>query len=251
MDELSPSDLAFDDLDVDLQEQHREVFDDLRSVLLEAPPDDVAADHVDAMHAAATEVLWASRTSRRRSRAVVASAIGAGALVIGGVAAATGSLPGPVQGLAAALAAPFGVDLPDGDGNGSESPPLSDDGTSPRSEGDRSDGSGEESEPATPPSSVSGTGSEPTAPPASPEAAPPEPENPEVAPGPTSQPGNRPEIPPGQTEQPGNRPDVPPGHQSVAPGNSPDSPPGQSGQSPVTPPGLSAAPGDGSTQTGS
>ena len=230
MDELTDTDLAMADFRDELPEEHAEVYADLRSVFLEAPADEVMRDHLDAMLAAVPTAPAVPIARSRRRRAIVASAVGMSAALAvgGGLAAATGNLPGPLRDVVAGLVAPFGIDLPDGDSTGATSPSDPDGVTTPVSENDQTDQSNGTSDPDGPPPSTGPSGideldlPDPNAPPLG------QPGSPEVPSGPAEQPGNRPDIPPGQSEQPGNRPDVPPG-QAGENGNKPDSPPGQSG----------------------
>jgi hypothetical protein len=100
-----------------------EVVDDLRQGFLVEPSEPLARRQLDAMLEAAATALGSPSSDeaappvalrpRRRVRAAIAAA-GVGVMVAtGGVAAAaTGSLPGPVQDFVASLVEPIGIDIP-------------------------------------------------------------------------------------------------------------------------------------------
>ena len=89
------------------------IFADLRATFVRPVDDEVADRHLEAIYAAvsAQEVPVLADHPRRRVKGVVAAVAAGVVLVGGGVAAASGSLPAPVQGLVAAVAEPFGVEL--------------------------------------------------------------------------------------------------------------------------------------------
>lgn len=91
---------------------------EIRSGFLSAPWEDVVQRHLAAMlvtSEAARHLSDHPHRSRRRRVAVFATTAAMGtALLAGGAAAATGSLPGPAQRVVAEVVEPFGVDLPTG-----------------------------------------------------------------------------------------------------------------------------------------
>ncbi len=220
----------------DLDDSSRDEIDDLRAAFLEPPSEEVATAHLKAM----TEAIDRPRSTvasleRRKRRVVIASAaagVGVAVVLTGGLAAAAGSLPGPLQGAVARVAEPFGIDLPrtspasDPDADSDQAPetptppadtgPTMSQGGAPAGAADPSSGAGHDGATVPPPSTAtpsggagkpgstgqSGAGS-PTAPTVS--------NRPEEPPGQTADHGNKPVVPPGQTGDEGNRPVVPPG----------------------------------------
>jgi hypothetical protein len=217
-----------------------EAVDDLRAAFLTAPDDDVARRHLDRLRATPVGVV-----PLRRRRPTVAAAAVAGlataVLGLGGVAAANGSLPRPLQAGVSALVGVVGIEIPDGDGGGegvgerepaevppvppvlpdlpAPGPPVVDPGPGEGAPGRDGEIPGRED---TAPGRT-GTAGETT-------------NQPEAPPGQTGDVGNKPEEPPGQTGDVGNKPEAPPGLDRA-----PTSPPPSSGGAPAGP--GSAAPG--------
>jgi hypothetical protein len=208
----------------------RDVVDDLRAGFLEAPSDRVADAHLAAMAAAAEHVSNLSSIGRRRRRVVIASsaaALGVSVLLTGGLAAAAGNLPAPLQAVVARVIEPFGVDLPDGSsttdtvepGDTPAPPPSAETTLLPGSEPNATElpasgavDPGTATAPTTEPSAAgSQTGSG---------------EDRGSSPGESTPQSNKPEVPPGQTEDHESKPDAPPG-QTEDHSKNPDTPPGQ------------------------
>ena len=101
------------DLEGTLPDEYDEIFEDLRTVLLASPSEFVADQHLAAMaDAQEVRVEPTPLAPRRRARVLAAAAVGAAVLVGGGIAAAAGELPRPLQDAVARVLEPLGVDLP-------------------------------------------------------------------------------------------------------------------------------------------
>lgn len=216
----------------------REVVDDLRAAFLTPPDDDAARTHLDRLFAEPTTVV-PLRGRRRTGAAIAAGALAAAVLGIGGVAAADGSLPGPLQRGVSALVGVVGVDVPDGDDDETDAPDSGGGGV----------GSTTSPSPTDPTEPTDRT--EPTEPAEPTDVAPPvvdpgrrqeapgqtgeDPGRSGTAPGQTGTPGetdNRPEVPPGQSGDQGNKPEAPPGQGQVTPGQGQGGTSGASGDNP-------------------
>ena len=96
------------------------VFDDLRAAFVEPPAEDVADVHIAAMVAAAAAAadprVVQLRERKRRGVLVLCSAAGASVAILigGGLAAASGNLPAPMQKAVSQVVDRFGIDVPDG-----------------------------------------------------------------------------------------------------------------------------------------
>jgi hypothetical protein len=220
------------DVDSRLPDEHEAVFDDLRAVLLQPPAEHVAEQHLAAMvQELPARPAVVALVPRRARRALAAATVGAAVLIAGGIAAASGSLPGPLQDTVARVLEPFGVDLP---GAGTDSRPAQDapsesddpldsDGQSPLTTTDAagqpvpetgdqpasgaSDGADNGvNDPTTPANNPTSPGQSGSAP-----GQQDQPGNSQNAPGQTGETPGRSETAPGQSDNQNNKPETPPG----------------------------------------
>ena len=112
--DLDTNDPSGGETPVELQD----VIADLRSTFLVAPDEEVTSRHLAAMRKEAGVTAprkFSSSPRSRRRRSLVAVGVGGGLVLATGGLAAAGVLPGPLQGTVAAVAHPFGIQLPSGD----------------------------------------------------------------------------------------------------------------------------------------